>query len=143
MNLDKKTVGRIKTMNNQIRWLKIAFLAGIITDALALIPMLYPPMAKLMWGFDKLSDNYFFAMGYGASLMAGWTLLLIWAYKRPLERRFIAFLTIIVIIGLIATEIFAIANGSININKMIPTWILQIVLLGLFSFSYVITHKGK
>ena len=130
-------------MNNQIRWLKIAFLAGIITDALALIPMLYPPMAKLMWGFDKLSDNYFFAMGYGASLMAGWTLLLIWAYKRPLERRFIAFLTIIVIIGLIATEIFAIANGSININKMIPTWILQIVLLGLFSFSYVITHKGK
>jgi len=80
-------------------------------------------------------------MGYGASLMAGWTLLLIWAYKKPLERRFIAFLTILVIIGLIATEIFAIANGSININKMIPTWILQIVLLGLFSFSYIITHN--
>ena len=46
-------------MNNQIRWLKIAFLAGIITDALALVPMLYPPMAKFMWGFDKFSDNYF------------------------------------------------------------------------------------
>ncbi len=128
-------------MNNQIRWLKIAFLAGIVTDALALIPMLYPPMAKLMWGFDKFSGNYFFAMGYGASLMAGWTLVLIWAYKRPLERRFIAFLTIIVIIGLVVTEIFAIANGSISINKMIPTWILQFVLLGLFGFSYVITHK--
>ena len=128
-------------MKNQIRWLKIAFLAGIVTDALALVPMLYPPMAKFMWGFDKFSDNYFFAMGYGASLMAGWTLVLIWAYKRPLERRFIAFLTILVIIGLIATEIFAIANGSININKMISTWILQIVLLGLFSFSYVITHN--
>ena len=128
-------------MNNQIRWLKIAFLAGIITDTLALVPMLYPPMAKLMWGFDKFSSNYFFAMGYGASLMVGWTLVLIWAYKRPLERRFIAFLTIIVIIGLVVTEIFAIANGSININKMIPTWILQIVLLGLFGFSYVITYK--
>ena len=128
-------------MNNQIKWLKIAFLAGIITDALALVPMLYPPMAKFMWGFDKFSDNYFFAMGYGASLMAGWTLVLIWAYKKPLERRGIAFLTIIVIIGLIATEIFAVANGNININKMISTWILQIVLLGLFSFSYVITHK--
>ena len=128
-------------MNNQIRWLKIAFLAGIITDALALVPILYPPMAKFMWGFDKFSDNYFFAMGYSASLMAGWTLVLIWAYKRPLERRFITFLTILVIIGLIATEIFAVANGSIDINKMIPTWILQIVLLGLFSFSYIITHK--
>ena len=128
-------------MNNQIRWLKIAFLAGIITDALALVPMLYPPMAKFMWGFDKFSDNYSFAMGYSASLMTGWTLVLIWAYKRPLERRFIALLTILVIIGLIATEIFAIANGSININKMISTWILQVVLLGLFSFSYVITHN--
>ena len=128
-------------MNNKIRWLKIAFLAGIITDALALIPMIYTPMAKLMWGFDQFNGNYFFAMGYGASLMAGWTLLLIWAYKKPLERRFIAFLTILVIIGLIATEIFTIANGSMNINKMIPTWILQIVLLGLFSFSYIITHN--
>ena len=128
-------------MNNQIRWLKIAFLAGIITDALALVPILYPPMAKSMWGFDKFSDNYFFAMGYSASLMAGWTLVLIWAYKRPLERKFIAFLTILVIIGLIATEIFAIANGSININKIISTLILQIVLLGLFSFSYVTTHN--
>jgi hypothetical protein len=128
-------------MNNKIRWLKIAFLAGIITDALALIPMIYPPMAKLMWGFDQFNGNYFFAMGYGASLMAGWTLVLIWAYKKPLERRFIAFLTILVIIGLIATEIFAIANGSININKMIPTWFLQIVLLGLFIFSYIITHN--
>ena len=128
-------------MKNQIRWLKIAFLSGIITDALALVPMLYPPMAKFMWGFEKFSGNYYFAMGYGASLMAGWTLLLIWAYRKPLERRFIAFLTIIVIIGLIAAEIFAIANGSINLNKMIPTWILQIVLLGLFSFSYIITRK--
>jgi len=128
-------------MNNKIRWLKAAFLAGIITDALALVPILYPPMAKFMWGFDKFSDNYFFAMGYSASLMAGWTLVLIWAYKRPLERRFIAFLTILVIIGLIATEIFAVVNGSIDINKMISTWILQIVLLGLFSFSYFITHN--
>ena len=128
-------------MNNKIRWLKIAFLVGIITDALALIPMIYTPLAKIMWGFDKFNGNYFFAMGYGASLMAGWTLLLMWAYKKPLERRFIAFLTILVIIGLIATEIFAIANGSININKMISTWILQIVLLGLFSFSYIITHN--
>ena len=128
-------------MKKQVRWLKIAFLAGIITDALALIPMIYTPMAKLMWGFDQFNGNYFFAMRYGASLMAGWTLLLIWAYKRPLERRFVAFLTILVIIGFIATELFVVANGHIELNKMIPTWILQIGLLGLFSFSYVATSK--
>jgi len=123
-------------MNSQVKWLKIAFLCGIITDALALVPMLYRSMAKFMWGFDQFNDNYFFAMGYGASLMTGWTLLLIWAYKKPLERRFIAFLTIVVIIGFVTVEFFAIVNGIISINKMIPTWTLQVVLLGLFGFSY-------
>lgn len=131
----------VKIMNKQIKWLKVAFLLGIITDALALVPMLYPPMAKNMWGFDQFNSSYFFAMGYGASLMAGWTLLLIWAYKKPLERRFIALLTIIVIIGLIITEIYTIAMGTITINKMIPTWVFQIVLIGLFSYSYSITNR--
>ena len=133
-------------MNDQIKWLKIAYLAGIITDALALVPMLYPPIAELMWGFDKFNGEYLFAMGFGASLMLGWTLLLIWAYREPLERRFIAFLTILVIIGFIATEIFAVANGNINLDKMVPTFVIQAVLIGLFSFGYVSickTAKGK
>ena len=130
-------------MSKQIKWLKIAFLLGIITDALALIPMLYPPMAKLMWGFDQFNSNYFFAMGYGASLMTGWTLLLIWAYKKPVERKFLALLTVVVIIGLIITEIYTIAIGTINLKKMIPTWVLQIVLIGLFSYSYIIAKKKE
>ena len=128
-------------MKNQIKWLKIAYLVGIITDALALVPMLYPPIAELMWGFDKINGEYLFAMGFGASLMIGWTLLLIWAYRKPLERRFTSFITILVIIGFIATEIFAVANGNINLDKMVPTFIIQTVLIGLFSFGYVITCK--
>jgi peptidoglycan/LPS O-acetylase OafA/YrhL len=130
-------------MVKQIKWLKIAFLLGIITDALALAPMLYPPMAKFMWGFDQFNTNYFFAMGYGASLMTGWTLLLVWAYKKPVERKFIALLTVVVIIGLIITEIYTIANGTINLKKMIPTWVIQMVLIGLFSYSYLITKKEE
>jgi len=108
--------------------------------------MLFPPIAELMWGFDKFNGEYLFAMGFGASLMLGWTLLLIWAYREPLERRFIAFLTILVIIGFIATEIFAVANGNINLDKMVPTFVIQAVLIGLFSFGYVgacKTAKGK
>jgi hypothetical protein len=128
-------------MNDQIKWLKIAYLAGIILDALSLIPMLFPPIAELMWGFDKFNGEYLFAMGFGASLMLGWTLLLIWAYREPLERRFIAFLTILVIIGIVLTEIFAIANGYIDLDKMVPTFVIQAVLLGLFSFGYVSTCK--
>ena len=113
--------------------LKVAFLAGAITDALALVPMLIPPAARLMWGFDATGGAYRFAMGYGASLMLGWTVLLIWAYRRPLERAFVAALTVIVIYGLAATEVAAVIAGDLALWRMLPTWCLQAVLLGLFA----------
>lgn len=122
--------------SRQEQLLKVAFLAGAATDALALVPMLIPPAARLMWGFDATGGAYRFAMGYGASLMLGWTVLLIWAYQRPLERAFVAALTVIVIYGLAATEVAAVIAGDLAIWRMIPTWCLQAVLLGLFATAY-------
>lgn len=57
------------------RLLRTAFFAGALTDAGALLPMLFPPLAGLVWGFHDVSGSYRFAMGYGASLMLGWTAL--------------------------------------------------------------------
>jgi peptidoglycan/LPS O-acetylase OafA/YrhL len=116
--------------------LRRAFLLGVITDALALIPMLVPSMARLMWGFDDPSGAYRFAMGYGASLMLGWTALLLWAHRRPLERRFVAALTVLVIYGLVLTEIVSVGSGHLEAWRMIPTWCLQGVLLVLFASAY-------
>lgn len=120
----------------QIRWLRRAFLAGAVTDALALVPMLIPPMARLLWGFEDLDGAYRFAMGYSASLMLGWTLLSIWAHRRPLERAFVAALTVIVICGLILTEIVAVLSGHLAWWRMLGTWTLQAVLLALFTGAY-------
>ncbi|MFQ5458250.1 MAG: hypothetical protein ACE5FC_07355, partial [Myxococcota bacterium] len=106
--------------SRQEQLLKTAFLAGAITDALALIPMLIPPMAALLWGFEDQSGSYRFAMGYGASLMLGWTGLLLWAYRRPLERRFVAALTVLVIYGLVITEIVAVSAGHLAAWRMAP-----------------------
>ncbi len=125
-----------RMMERQAQVLRVAFLAGAITDALALIPMLFPPMARLLWGFDDVSGPYRFAMGYGASLMAAWTILLVWAYRRPLERRFVAALTVFIIYGLVATEVLAVFAGNISAARMIPTWLLQSGLLGLFAGGY-------
>ena len=116
--------------------LRCAFLLGAITDALALVPMLFPEMASLLWGFGDSTGSYRFAMGYGASLMLGWTALLLWAYRRPLERRVVAALTVIVIYGLILTEVVAVVSGAIPAWRMVPTWFLQAGLLGLFATAY-------
>ena len=116
--------------------LRTAFLAGAVTDALALVPMLFPPMARLLWGFEELDAPYRFAMGYGASLMAAWTGLLLWAARRPLERAFVAVLTVGIIYGLVITEIAAVWSGALPAWRMIPTWLLQATLIGLFASAY-------
>ena len=123
-------------LDRQGRLLKAAFLLGAVTDALALIPMLCPPMARLLWGFEATASGYRFAMGYGASLMFGWSLLLVWAYARPLGRRFVAALTIVVISGLVATEIAAVVGDDMPAWRMAPTWCLQAVLLATFASAY-------
>ena len=122
--------------SRQERVLRLAFLAGAVTDALALVPMLVPPMARMLWGFEDTSGAYRFAMGYGASLMAAWTALLAWAYQKPLERAFVAALTVFVIYGLVATEVAAVLGGHIPAWRMVPTWCLQAVLLTLFACAY-------
>lgn len=120
----------------QERLLRAAFLTGAITDGLALVPMLVPQAAELLWGFRDPGGAYRFAMGYGAALMLGWTGLLVWAYQRPLERRFVAALTVLVIYGLVLAEIVAVTSGAMPAWRMIPTWFLQAGLLGLFASAY-------
>ena len=122
------------------RLLRIAFLAAAVTDAAALLPMLFPPLANLLWGLRDASGTYRFAMGYGASLMFGWTVLLLWAYRRPLERRFVAGLTAIVVVGLIITEVVAVDSSVLEARRMVPTWCLQAFLLALLGAAY---HLGR
>jgi peptidoglycan/LPS O-acetylase OafA/YrhL len=118
------------------RLLQLAFLAGAITDAGALVPMLSPPIAALLWGLHDTSGTYRFAMGYAASLMLGWTLLLLWAYRRPVERRAVAALTVVVLVGLVVAEVCAVHYGVLAVGRMVPTWALQAILLALFGAAF-------
>jgi len=123
-------------MPEEERLLRAAFVAGAVTDALAIVPMLVPQVATLLWGFDAPTGPYRFAIRYAAALMLGWTILLVWAYHRPLERRFVAALTVVVIYGLALTEAVAVVAGDLALWRAVPTWCLQAVLLGLFAGSY-------
>lgn len=120
----------------QARMLRIAFAVGAVTDALAVLPMLSPDMARLLWGFPNESGSYRFASGYAASLMLGWTGLLIWAFMQPIARRLVALLTIGVIGGLVITELAIVLFGDLPPVQMIPTWCLQAVLLVLFAVAF-------
>jgi len=127
--------------SNAVFWLKLSFMVGAVTDALALLPMIFPFAAKLFWGFNGFTGMYWYAMGMGASLMLAWTILLLWAYRKPLERRYIALFTVIVIAGFVATEIVSVCLEYIQLGKIAVSFVLQAILMVLFSYSFVISDK--
>ena len=126
-------------MNKKILWLRISYWVGAIIDGLAALQMLFPKLYTLTngTGFTP-SAEFGYAMRSGAPLMIGWTVLLIWADRRPVERKGVLLITVIpVVIGLALNQITAIPIGINSVGAMIPIWILQVVLVALFTFSYL------
>ena len=130
--------------NKVVTWLKVSFLLGAIIDALVLIPMAVPAAARIFWGFNGFSGIYYFAMGMGACLMLGWTILLLWAYRQPLERRYISLFTAVVVAGFVLMEIFLTNQGYLPIsNKFWGSLVMQLILVLLFGYSFYISQKRQ
>ncbi len=125
-------------METAVKWLKASYIAGAVADGLIGILMLLP---------GRMGETEFrYPMGLGASLMFGWTALLLWAYRRPMERKGVLVLTIFpVISGLIVTAIWAVAAGHFPVQKIVPSSILGTAIIILMAFSYwkaTISSKG-
>ncbi len=124
-------------MDNKVTLLRASFWAGAILDVLAFLLMLFP--ALFAWN-NRLVDfqpgvEYRYAMGMGAPLMLGWTVLLLWADRRPLERRSVLWITLLVVLGEVLTEVYGVSAGFISAGALTVTWILQLLLVLLFLFS--------
>ncbi len=116
--------------------LRFAFIVGAVTDGLALIPMLVPSVAEQLWGFHDTSNASYYAASSAAALMLGWTALCAWAALCPMERRFVAPMTMLVVAGLAAAEVVGVSSGALPLDKTVPTWCLQAGLMALFGFAY-------
>lgn len=127
-------------MKPNVLLLRGCYWFGAIFDAAVVIPMLFPPVAARVFGIDGLRPTieYRYAMFIGASLMLGWTALLVWADRRPIERRAVLLLTVCpVVLGLAAAGVYAVREGLIAPGRMLPTWIAQAVLAASFTYAYV------
>ena len=127
-------------MRRTILSFRVCYWIGALTDALAAIAMLCPSLREMVYGLSHFTPgaDFRYAMGSAASLMLGWTGLLLWADRAPLERRFVLVLTVFpVIAGLAASEIIAIRAGFLPLASVVPTFVLQLALSALFLGSYV------
>jgi hypothetical protein len=132
-------------MKNTTAILRTSYWFGAVLDGIMVVPMLFPRIGGVMFGIVDFTpgNDYRYAMMVGASLMLGWTVLLIWADRRPIERKGVIMITAIpVVIGMILAGVFAVFSGLIHIERMIPTWTLQVILLFLFLYSYFGTNDN-
>jgi hypothetical protein len=131
-------------MDKDVFWLRVSFWMGAIADLVAGTAMLCPWLISKAYGLNvtTLGAGLRYAMGMAAALMFGWTVLLVWADRKPLARKGILIITIFpVIIGLMAAEAYAVKSGFIALGEMAPTWIYQAFLIWLFSYSYLRARK--
>jgi hypothetical protein len=132
------------TTNNSVRWLRISYWAGAVLDAAAALSMLSPDLFATVNGLSGFHPDieYRYAMGMGASLMLGWTVLLLWADRKPLERKGVLLMTLVpVVLGLVVNEVIAVRAGFLPLLATVPIWILQALITGIFLFSYLNARK--
>ncbi|MBN2004661.1 MAG: hypothetical protein JXA21_14995 [Anaerolineae bacterium] len=125
-------------MKDKILWLRITFWWGIIADAFEVIRMMIPQLFLATTGSPLTPDTGFrFGLLYGAPVMLGWTLVLFWADRKPLERRGVLLCLIPVILAYLVVEIVGIQMGVIAFANMLLPFIMQVILIALCIFSYL------
>ena len=124
-------------------WIEFAYWFGIGADALWAMALLFPPMFGVLIGNPNFDPDLQtrLIMGMGASLMSGWTFLLLWAVRKPIERRFVILLTAFpVVFGLITVALIGLFSGNAS-----NIWIIAKSSLLILSMtaSYVLADQSS
>ena len=114
---------------------------GIAADAIWAVGLLYLPVFRILTvrpGFDPDLQTRSI-MGIGGSLMTGWTILLLWAVRKPIERRTVILITAYpVVLGMFMVSLMGLLSGNVS-----TIWILikTVVLMVSMTVSYILASK--
>ncbi len=122
--------------------IKLAYWLGIGADGLWAVALFFPMVFGLLTGQPDFSPEMpvRLIMAIGGSLMAGWTLLLFWAVRQPIERRAVILLTAFpVVFGLTMVALLGYIGGNTsNIWILVKNSILMISMVT----SYVLACRA-
>lgn len=131
-------------MERNILLLRISYWAGALIDAFVGLAMISPDLFAVMEGFESFAPgfDYMFAMGMGAPLMFGWTLLLLWADRKPIERKDILLITVFpVIVGIYINRLIAISNQFVTIEGSLVSLVIPVILVFFLLTSYLYSAR--
>ena len=98
-------------MEDKVVWLRISYWVAAIADFAVAILVLIPERMGV--------SAYCYPMGLMSAVAFSWGCMLIWADRKPLERKWILLPTILVGIMLLIVGIYSVFAGAIPCGKII------------------------
>lgn len=122
--------------------IKLPYWLGIGADTLWAVGLLFPQVYGALTGKAEFNPDFqtMQILRIAGILMTGWTFILIWGVRKPVERRFIILLTAFVVIGISMVAFNDLLNGNTFF-----IWILikSSLLIVTMITSYVLAGKEK
>ena len=130
-------------MKNSTTWLRISYWVGAIADGLVALAMFGEAIFAIPSPLTHyvLEIPYRYSMGLAGSLMLGWTILLLWANRKPVKRRGVLLITNVVVLGLMGSNLFALSAGYMPVAAAIPILVFQGMLIALFTSTYLASKR--
>jgi hypothetical protein len=132
-------------LKSSTTWLRISYWVGAIADGIVAMVMFAEAILARPSPLTHYVPEipYRYAMGLAGSLMLGWTILLIWANRKPVERRGVLLITNVVILGLMGSGLCAASAGHMPVAAVVPILVFQAALIVLFTSSYVASRRER
>ena len=129
----------------KILLIKLPYWLGILADALWAVGLFSPIVFGALTGNPDFNPDLQvrIIMGMGGSLMTGWTLLLLWAVRKPVERRMVILLTAFpVVLGMFVVTLISLFNGGSKIWILIKTVVLMITMTASYIMAGEMDKKN-
>ena len=132
-------------MKNTVLLLKFSYIIGAILDALVAIQMFSPDILTLTTGVSSFAptSNFLYASYMSGVMMISWSVLLIWGYLKPVERKDILLITVLPVVGLMISGILSTTAGFLPWLTMIVFLAIQAFLVVLFTTSYLLNRTTE
>jgi hypothetical protein len=117
---------------------------GIIADAAATVLLFSPAASNMVLQPQPfvMTPMYLYVSRIAGALMLGWTALLFWAQRRPVERADILMLTLTPVVTILAGAAVLVArSGQIALSNLAPMFILYVMVFCIYTPSYLWAKK--
>lgn len=119
---------------------------GIVADALATVLLFSPKIANVVLQPQpfEITEMFLYVSRIAGALMFGWTVLLVWGVRKPVERADILIITLFPVVTILAVAlVLVVKSNQIPFDRAIPMFVFYIVVYSTFIPGFLWAKKQK